>query len=311
MSLLHTIDPVALELGPLKIHWYGITYLVAFAAAWWLGRRRVRAGRLGITQDQFNDFLFYGMLGVILGGRLGYMLFYGWSDWLEDPLALLRVWEGGMSFHGGMLGVALACWWWSRRNGVHPIDTTDFVVPLVPIGLGLGRLGNFIGGELWGRPTDVPWAFVFPKSLPFEPPKGVAELTGLHASGALEPFARHPSQLYQLAVEGLVLFAVIWLFSSRPRRRYAVSGLFALGYGALRIATEFLREPDHGIGFIAFGWVTMGMLLSLPLIVLGIVLMLMSRGAPWPPTRDAQTARESPMPAAAAGSRKSPATRAR
>lgn len=284
MSFLHSIDPVALQVGPLSVHWYGITYLAGFAAAWWLGRGRIRQGRLGITQDQFGDLLFYGMLGVIFGGRLGYMLFYGWEKWLQDPLELVRVWEGGMSFHGGLIGVAIACWLWSRKNKLHPFDTMDFVTPLVPIGLGLGRLGNFIGGELWGRVTSVPWAVVFPKSLDIDP-RSAAELAELHASGALEPFARHPSQLYQMGIEGIVVFAVVWAFSSRPRRRYATAGVFALAYGVLRIAVEFVREPDDHIGFLALDWLTMGMLLSLPMIALGLVLIFMSFGAPYPPQR--------------------------
>lgn len=286
MSLLHTIDPVALKLGPLSIHWYGITYLVAFAASWWLGRRRVLAGRLAITQDQFGDLLFYSMLGVIFGGRFGYMLFYGWESWINDPLELVRVWEGGMSFHGGLLGVMIASAWWSRKNRIHFFDTMDFVAPLVPIGIGCVRFGNFIGGELWGRLSSVPWAFVFPKSLEIEP-RSVAELVQLHASGALEPFARHPSQLYEMVLEGAVLFFLVWCFSSRPRRRYAVSGLFALGYGVMRIAVEFVREPDEHLGFLAFDWLTMGMLLSLPLVIAGVVLLAISMRAPYPPCRAA------------------------
>ncbi len=284
MSLLHTLDPVALDLGPLKVHWYGITYLLAFVSAWWLGRRRVREGRLGITLDQFSDLLFYGMLGVIFGGRLGYMLFYGWAEWTQDPLALLRVWEGGMSFHGGLLGVMIAMWRWSRKNRIHFFDNMDFVAPLIPIGLGFGRLGNFIGGELWGRVTSVPWAYVFPKSLDIEP-RSMEELVQLHATGALEPFARHPSQLYQAALEGILLFTLVWTFSAGPRRRYAVSGMFALLYGAFRIAVEFVREPDDHLGFLAFDWLTMGMLLSVPLVVTGLVLLAMSRNAPYPPRR--------------------------
>ncbi len=282
MSFLHTIDPVAVQLGPISIHWYGITYLCAFAAAWWLGRGRVRAGRLGITQDQFGDLLFYAMLGVIFGGRLGYMLFYGWEKWIEDPLELVRVWEGGMSFHGGLLGVMIATGLWCRKNRIHFFDATDFVAPLVPIGIGFVRFGNFIGGELWGRLTSVPWAFVFPNSLEIEP-RSVAELVQLHATGVLEPFARHPSQLYEMGLEGLLLFVIVWGFSSRPRRRYAVSGLFALAYGVFRVAVEFVREPDEHLGFLAFDWLTMGMLLSVPLIVTGLVLLALSRRAPYPP----------------------------
>ena len=282
MSYLHQIDPVAFSLGPLRVHWYGLMYVVGFAVAWWLGRRRVRAGRLpGVNEDAFGDLMFYGLLGVILGGRVGYVLFYAFGDFLSDPLMLLRPWEGGMSFHGGLLGVLVAAWLWSRRHGLHFFDTMDFAAPLVPPGLGLGRIGNWIGGELWGRPTDGPWGVVFPNALPdqFRALDG-ATLRGLHESGALEAFARHPSQLYQAFLEGVVLFALVWLASMRPRPRYAVSGLFALGYGAFRFLVEFVRQPDAHLGYLAFGWLTMGQVLSLPLIAFGLFLLWKSRGAP-------------------------------
>lgn len=194
---------------------------------------------------------------------------------------LFRVWEGGMSFHGGLLGVLFAGWWWSRRQGLHFFDTVDFVAPLVPPGLGLGRLGNWIGGELWGKPTGGEWGVVFPRALPPElAGMDPAALRAQFETGALAVYARHPSQLYQVLLEGVVLFAVLWWFSSRPRPRYAVSGLFALLYGLFRFAVEFVREPDAHIGYLAFGWLTMGQVLSLPLVALGLFLLWRSHSAP-------------------------------
>lgn len=281
---VHDIDPIALPLPfwPHGVHWYGLMYLLGFAAAWWLGRQRVRQQRLpGVSEEAFGDLLFYGMLGVIVGGRLGYMLFYAFDTLLADPLSLFRLKDGGMSFHGGLLGVLVALAWWSRKHRLHVFDTLDFVAPLVPPGLGFGRIGNFIGGELWGRSTDLPWAVVFPRALPeplrHAPPEVLRELA---AQGRLDGLARHPSQLYQAALEGLALFVLLWWFSSRPRNRYAVSGLFALGYAVFRIAIEFVREPDAHIGYLAFGWLTMGQLLSLPLAALGLLLLWRSRHSP-------------------------------
>ncbi len=282
MIHLHQIDPVALALGPLKVHWYGIMYLLAFATAWWLGRHRIRAGRLpGVDDNGYSDLLFYGMLGVVLGGRIGYILFYNFGLFLQDPLMLFRVWEGGMSFHGGLLGVLVAVGWWARRRDLHFFDVVDFVAPLVPLGLGLGRLGNYIGGELWGKPTGSDWGVVFPRALP-EPYYGLdaAALRAQFESGALDAFARHPSQLYQAVLEGLLLFAAVWWYSRKPRPRYAVAGLFALLYGVFRFAVEFVREPDADLGYLAFGWVTMGQVLSLPLIALGLFWLWRSRSAP-------------------------------
>ena len=286
MPHLHQIDPIAVSLGPLKIHWYGLMYLLGFAVAWWLGRRRVRAGRLpGVDENGFGDLMFYAMLGVVLGGRIGYMLFYDLSGFLHDPLVIVRVWEGGMSFHGGLLGVLAAALWWSRRHRLHFFDTMDFVAPLVPAGLGFGRLGNYIGGELWGKPTQGS-AFegigvVFPRSLP-EPfaSMDAATLKAQFDAGILDSFARHPSQLYQATLEGLVMFCVLAWYSRRPRPRYAVSGLFALLYGCFRFLVEFVREPDAQLGYLAFGWLTMGQLLSLPLVALGLFWLWKSRSAP-------------------------------
>jgi phosphatidylglycerol:prolipoprotein diacylglycerol transferase len=284
MTLLHDIDPIALPLPfwPHGIHWYGLMYLLAFGAAWWIGRTRVRAGRLpGVDENGFGDLLFYGMLGVVLGGRIGYVLFYGLDAFLDNPLSLLRINEGGMSFHGGLLGVLVACAWWARSRRLHFFDTMDFVAPIVPSGLGFGRLGNYIGGELWGRPTDGSWGVVFPDSLPAELARLPAEqLRALHETGALDVYARHPSQLYQMALEGIVMMAILLLYSRKPRPRYAVSGLFALLYGGFRFAVEFVREPDAHLGYLAFGWLTMGQLLSLPLVVLGLFLLWLSRRAP-------------------------------
>lgn len=291
MSYLHQIDPIALSLPAFElfghrfapqVHWYGVMYLVAFALAWWLGRRRVRAGRLpGVGPEAFGDLLFYGMLGVILGGRIGYVLFYAFGDFLRDPVLLLRIGEGGMSFHGGLIGVLVACALWARRQRLHFFDVMDFAAPLVPAGLGVGRLGNWIGGELWGRLTDAPWGVVFRNSLPAQyQALDPGALRELHASGALEAFARHPSQLYQAFLEGVVLFGLVWWFSSRPRPRYAVSGLFALGYGLFRFLVEFVRQPDAHLGYLAFGWVTMGQVLSLPLILIGLFWLWCSRRAP-------------------------------
>ncbi|GGC82104.1 prolipoprotein diacylglyceryl transferase [Marinobacter halophilus] len=246
-------DPVAIAIGPLEIHWYGLTYLFGFAAGWWLGRLRSRKPWSPLNEEQVGDLLFYLALGVILGGRFGYVLFYNFDSFLADPLWLLRVWEGGMSFHGGLLGVMLGLWWFGRKTGAGFWKIADFVAPLVPVGLGAGRIGNFINGELWGKPTDVSWGMVFPQ--------------------APDSLARHPSQLYQFALEGVVLFAILWWFSSKPRPRMAVSGLFLACYGAFRFLTEFVRQPDPQLGYLAFDWLTMGQVLSLPMAIAGAVLI--------------------------------------
>ena len=286
MPYLHQIDPIALSLGPLKVHWYGLMYLLGFAVAWWLGHRRVRAGRLpGVDDNGFSDLMFYAMLGVVVGGRVGYMLFYDFGPFLHDPLLLFRVWEGGMSFHGGLLGVLAAIAWWSRRHRLHFFDTVDFIAPLVPAGLGFGRIGNFIGGELWGKPTHGTvferLGVIFPRALP-EPfaSMDAATLRAQYEAGLLDTFARHPSQLYQATLEGLVMFCVLVWYSRRPRPRYAVSGLFALLYGGFRFLVEFVREPDAQLGYLAFGWLTMGQLLSLPLVLLGLFWLWKSRTSP-------------------------------
>jgi len=285
MPILHDIDPIAVHLPvwPHAIHWYGIMYLLGFAFAWWLGTRRAAAGRLpGVDAQGFSDFLFWGMLGVILGGRIGYVLFYAFGDFLADPVFLIRINEGGMSFHGGLLGVMIAVAWWSWKHGLHVFDTMDFVAPLVPVGLGFGRIGNYIGGELWGKPTGTHWGVIFPRALP-EQYAGLPmdQLRALHASGALDGFARHPSQLYQAALEGLAMATILIWYSRKPRPRYAVSGWFAILYGVFRIAVEFVRTPDAQLGY-QFGtdWITRGMVLSLPMIAIGVTLLWLSRSAP-------------------------------
>jgi phosphatidylglycerol:prolipoprotein diacylglycerol transferase len=267
-------------IGPIGIHWYGIMYLLGFGGAWWLGQRRRASGRLPVTHDQFSDLCFYMMIGVIVGGRIGYMLFYNTGEFLANPLILFRIWEGGMSFHGGLLGVLGAGWIWTRRHAVNFFDAIDFVAPLVPIGLGLGRLGNFINGELWGRVTDASWGMIFPTGVDNPPKASLDELRTLAATGQLDAYARHPSQLYEFALEGVVLFAVLWFYSRKPRPRYAVSGLFALLYGLFRFAVEFVRVPDVQLGYLAFDWLTMGQILSLPLIAIGLFLLVLSRRAP-------------------------------
>jgi len=257
------IDAVALYLGPLKIHWYGIMYLVGFGAAWWLGQVRARQPHTPLNQEQVADLIFYGAIGAVLGGRVGYILFYDFAAYMEHPLNMLKVWQGGMSFHGGLLGVLVAMWLYSRKLKLGFFVLTDFLAPLVPIGLGAGRIGNFINGELWGRVTDVPWGMVFP-----------------HAG----PLPRHPSQLYQATMGGLVLFLILWFYSRKPRPTMAVSGLFLICYGCFRITAEFFRQPDPQVGYLAFGWVTEGQLLSLPMVIAGIIMMM------WAYKRHSQTA---------------------
>ncbi len=270
---LINFDPVAISLGPLDVHWYGIMYLAAFLAFWGLGSRIARhRDWWGWKAEEVSDFLFYGMLGVILGGRAGYVLFYGLDSLVRDPLFLFRIWDGGMSFHGGLIGVLLSFWWYARRSGRTFWQVADFVAPLVPLGLALGRIGNFIGGELWGRLSDAPWAMIFASSIgPAD--LGGATLEEAWRSGALDHLARHPSQLYQAGLEGLALFFILLWFSASPRPQGAVSGLFLAGYGAFRLIVELFREPDVHLGYLAGGWLTMGMVLSLPMIVAGVIIM--------------------------------------
>lgn len=248
-------DPVALAIGPVAIHWYGLMYLLAFAQFIALGRYRIRHGRAPMNADQLDDLLFYGVLGVIIGGRLGQVLFYEPAYYFANPLEIPAIWKGGMSFHGGFLGVLAAMTLWARKARLSWLSITDFIAPLVPLGLAAGRFGNFINGELWGRITDasIPWAMVFPQS------------------GSLEP--RHPSQLYHVALEGIALFALLWLLTARPRPTGFASGVFLIGYGAFRFVTEFFREPDHGI-FGQSYTISMGQWLSLPMVLAGIALLV-------------------------------------
>jgi phosphatidylglycerol:prolipoprotein diacylglycerol transferase len=250
--LVHpNFDPVAIHLGPLAIRWYGLMYLVGFATAFWLGRLRIKQGKTGrVTQAALDDLLFFGVLGVVIGGRLGYVLFYkpGYYLSLSHLLEIPAVWHGGMSFHGGFLGVLLAVWWVAKKNGLRWLEVTDFLAPLSPLAFAAGRLGNFINGELPGRVTTASWGMVF--------------------QGA-GPLPRHPSQLYQFALEGVLLFVILWIYSARPRPLGAVSGAFLIGYGALRFAAEFFREPDDFLGLLALN-MSMGQWLSLPMILVGV-----------------------------------------
>jgi len=271
--LFIAIDPVAFSLGPLSVHWYGITYLLAFLTFWAVGNWLTRTRPWwGWKPQDVGDMLFYGMLGVVVGGRLGYVLFYSLDSFLANPLFLFKITQGGMSFHGGLLGVMVSMWWFGRKTGRGFWAVSDFVAPLVPIGLGLGRIGNFIGGDLWGRISDVPWAMVFANAIQ---PGGwqSAELRAAWENGALDHLARHPSQLYQAMGEGLGLFILLAVYSRMPRPVAAVSGLFLIGYGGFRFVAEFFREPDAHIGFIGGQWLTMGMILTLPMAVAGAVIM--------------------------------------
>jgi len=258
-------DPVALHIGPFNIagivigpfaiRWYGLMYLVGFVLFVILGRKRARQNLLtGWHPRDIDDMLFYGVLGVILGGRLGYVLFYKPLYYLVHPLEIFQVWQGGMSFHGGFLGVLIGLWFYARKRGRRWLDVTDFVAPLCPLGLAAGRLGNFINGELVGRVTSDPWAMVFPQ---------------------VDNLPRHPSQLYELALEGVLLFVILWWYANRHRPMGAVSGLFLLGYGTMRFIAEFAREPDNFLGFLA-GGLTMGQWLSLPMIIAGFLMMVWS-----------------------------------
>ena len=243
------IDPVAFAIGPVKVHWYGLMYVFGFVAGWWLARRRAAMPGSTWKPVDVDDLIFFAAVGVIVGGRLGWMLFYGFDNLRADPLAVIRVWQGGMSFHGGLIGVMAAIALFARRRRRHVADVFDFTAPLPAAGLCAGRIGNFINGELWGKPTDVPW--------------GV-----LHKGEVL-----HPSQLYEAALEGVVLFAIVWWFTSRPRLRLAPSGLVLTLYAMFRIAVEFVRMPDADIGYLAFGWLTMGQVLSLPVLATGLAML--------------------------------------
>jgi phosphatidylglycerol:prolipoprotein diacylglycerol transferase len=244
-------DPVAIRLGPLAIHWYGLMYLIGFGSAWLLGRWRISHGKTRLTLKDLEDIIFYGVLGVIAGGRLGYVIFYKPAYYASHPLEIFYLWEGGMSFHGGLIGVLAMVTWLAYSRKYKWFEVSDFVAPLIPLGLAAGRMGNFINGELWGRPSTLPWAMVFPQSG--------------------DGIARHPSQLYQLGLEGLLLFVLLWWFANKPRPTGQVSAVFLMGYGFFRFIAEYAREPDDFLGLLTAG-LSMGQLLSLPMIVAGAIL---------------------------------------
>jgi phosphatidylglycerol:prolipoprotein diacylglycerol transferase len=252
MLVFPEIDPVIFGIGPLKVRWYGLMYVIAFLLAWWLARRRCTAAHSPVNAKEVDDLLFNGMLGVIVGGRVGYCLVYGWDQLISDPLYLFKITEGGMSFHGGLAGVMIAMWLFGRSRGKTMWQILDFVAPIVPLGLGFGRIGNFINGELWGKATDVPWGVIY---------RGER----LHAS-----------QLYEAALEGFILFAILWWFSAKPRPYMAVSGLFLMLYGIFRFFVEFYRVPDAHLDYLALGWVTMGQVLSIPMILVGGLMLVMA-----------------------------------
>jgi phosphatidylglycerol---prolipoprotein diacylglyceryl transferase len=260
---VHDFDPIAFSLGPLSIRWYGLMYLLGFALFLLLGRLRSRDAWRDMSAQDVDDLLFYGMIGVIVGGRLGHVVFYGpLSYYLANPLEIFAVWKGGMASHGGILGVIVAMWWFARSRGKSFLRVTDFVVPLVPLGLGAGRIGNFINGELWGRVADptLPWAMIFPQ--------------------AGDRLPRHPSQLYQFALEGVVLFAILWLYSRKPRAAGTVGSLFLIGYGVLRIIGEFFREPEALYGAMPLG-LSAGQWLSIPMVLVGLAMfVVLSRRGP-------------------------------
>ncbi|PAV06470.1 prolipoprotein diacylglyceryl transferase [Arsenophonus sp. ENCA] len=267
------IDPVIFSIGPVALHWYGLMYLVGFVFALWLAKLRAGKANSGWTKNEVENLLYIGFLGVFIGGRLGYVLFYNLPAFLSNPLYLFKVWDGGMSFHGGLIGVICAMWWYARRTHRHFFQVADFVAPLIPFGLGMGRIGNFINGELWGRVTlDTPWAMLFPGSRA-EDIQIVSQdpslLPILEQYGVLP---RHPSQLYEMFFEGIFLFIILNLFIRKPRPMGSVSGLFLIGYGAFRIFVEFFRQPDAQLGL--FGGVSMGQILSVPMIMIGILMMI-------------------------------------
>lgn len=246
-------DPVAFSIGPLAVHWYGLMYLLSFLVGWGMAIVRTRQPHIHWHKDEVGDFLFYVVLGVVFGGRLGYVLLYQPDLFFHHPLRIFAVWDGGMSFHGGMIGVFIAAAWFAYKTRRTFFQITDFVAPIIPIGLFFGRIGNFINGELIGRVTDVPWAMIYPH---------------------VGPQARHPSELYEATLEGLVLFAILWIFAAKPRPRAAVSGLFLVGYGCARFFCEFFRQPDAFAGFVAFGWMTLGQVYSAPMIAAGIIMLI-------------------------------------
>jgi phosphatidylglycerol:prolipoprotein diacylglycerol transferase len=274
MFVYPDISPIAFSLGPVEVHWYGLMYLVGFIGCWLVGRWRTRLAHVHWQPREVGDLLFYVVLGVVLGGRIGYMLFYATPLLIHHPLSLFRIWDGGMSFHGGLIGVLIAIGIYAWRTRRHYFVVTDFVAPLVPIGLFFGRIGNFINGELWGKPAHLPWAM----RLPCTQPRFHMFCNGsvYHFADPTHPgysVALQPSQLYEMLLEGALLFTICLWFSLKPRPRMTLSALFILGYGVFRFGVEFVRLPDPQLGYIAFGWLTMGQALSLPMIGGGLVLL--------------------------------------
>ena len=261
MILHPDFNPVALSLGPLQVRWYGLMYLLGFAVGWMLARARAARPGSGWTPAMVDDFITWCVLGLVLGARLGYVLFYDLGAYIREPLGIFQVWQGGMSFHGGMIGLCVVVWFFARKHKMTFLQIGDFLSPLAPPGLFFGRLGNFINGELWGAPSSLPWAVVFPDP---------------RAGGV----PRHPSQLYEAGLEGVALFAALWAYSAKPRPAGCVTGMFLTLYGLFRFLVELIREPDPQLGYLAFGWLTMGQLLSLPMILVGggLILWGMRRG---------------------------------
>ena len=251
MFIYPHINPVAFSLGPIKVHWYGIMYLLGFSFAWMLANYRCQKLKLAWTSEQISDLIFYAAIGLILGGRIGYMLFYSWSELIADPLKLFKVWEGGMSFHGGLLGGLIGLYLFGKHFQKPFLEVADFTAPLIPLGLGAGRMGNFINGELWGRPADLSWAMIFPH---------------------VDHLPRHPSQLYELSLEGIALFFILFFYTLKPRPTGYATALFFVLYSLFRFTIEFFREPDIQIGFIFNHWLTMGQLLTIPVLLLGILI---------------------------------------
>jgi phosphatidylglycerol:prolipoprotein diacylglycerol transferase len=273
-------DPIFISIGPIDIHWYGVTYLLGFGLFYLLGRYRIHRYQTGWDKQQLSDFIFYGALGVVLGGRIGWYLFYNDTPVSSDPLLLFKVWEGGMSFHGGLAGVILAMIYFKNKTNKTFYQVSDFVAPLTPLGIASVRIGNFINGELWGRLTQQPWGMIFPQSLPYNKQ---AEAVGLDAwqqlyqQGQLNLYARHPSPLYEAFLEGLVTFVVVWIAAHFARKRGTASAVFLLSYGLSRFWVEFYRQPDANRGFVAFDWMTMGHILTLPIIVFGLWILWSQR----------------------------------
>lgn len=273
-------DPVFLALGPINIHWYGVTYLIGFGLYYLLGKYRIKNHPSSWNEEQLSDFLFYGAIGVIAGGRVGWLLFYNDTSIFNDITLPFRIWEGGMSFHGGLMGVILAMVYFKKKTNKSFYQVSDFIAPLIPTGILSVRFGNFMNGELWGRLTQKPWAMIFPDSLPahLHPSNMSASAwQQMHQQGQLDVFARHPSALYEAFGEGLIAFFVVWYTANSAKKRGTVTAMFLISYGVARFTVEFFREPDANRGFIAFDWMTMGHLLTLPILAFGFFILLSKR----------------------------------